>query len=472
MTLKTQLLANGTAGGRRAALAGLLALLCGLATAQTQELSAASGQAVPAAAPTQVTNAESFTAASTIEQGRAELDESFDWGQRLELVRAQREAALRNTLFTGEFRTMYMDQNRYDGSEREAWAAGLTFGAKTGYFRDRIAFGGTFYTSQPLYAPDDKAGTKLLDANQDGYAVLGELYGDVRLTDDVHVNIGRKAYDTPFINRNDTRMTPNTFEAIVLQGKVNLDEASKSSFNYGLGYFDSMKDRDQDDFTSMSKVAGAKDENGVYSAGGLYKRGDFSIGAIEYYCQDVINITYAEAKGVIPLPLDYRLKLSAQNTYQDNEMADDTGDQVGLKADLPVGRATFTVAATATGSGADMQSPWGGYPGYTSVQVEDFNRAGESAVLLRAAYDFSSIKGLSAYALMVAGTEPDASGQYARNEYDTNLQWKASEGPLKGLTFRLRYAMVTQDGDSGDDLTDLRLICYYDLAALLKPINP
>ena len=35
-----------------------------------------------------------------------------------------------------------------------------------------------------------------------------------------------------------------------------------------------------------------------------------------------------------------------------------------------------------------MQSPWGGYPGYTSVQVEDFNRDGEEAWMLRAAYCF------------------------------------------------------------------------------------
>lgn len=119
-----------------------------------------------------------------------------------------------------------------------------------------------------------------------------------------------------------------------------------------------------------------------------------------------------------------------------------------------------------------MTSPWGGYPGYTSVQVEDFNRAGEDALLLRASYDFSCIQGLSAYVLAVTGTDPDASGEYARNEYDSNLQWKASEGLLKGLTLRLRYAVVTQDGRNGDDLTDFRVMCYYDLAELLKPINP
>ena len=35
-----------------------------------------------------------------------------------------------------------------------------------------------------------------------------------------------RAYDTPFINRNDVRMTPNTFEAIVLQGRRMGDECT------------------------------------------------------------------------------------------------------------------------------------------------------------------------------------------------------------------------------------------------------
>ena len=50
--------------------------------------------------------------------------------------------------------------------------------------------------------------------------MLGEAYADIRIIDDLNLYVGRKEYDTPFINRNDVRMTPNTFEAIVLQGKV------------------------------------------------------------------------------------------------------------------------------------------------------------------------------------------------------------------------------------------------------------
>ncbi len=100
---------------------------------------------------------------------------------------------------------------------------------KTGYFLDHIAFGVTGYTSVPLYAPDDRDGTLLLKPGQEGYAVLGEAYADIRIIDGLNLYIGRKGIDTPFINRNDTRMTPNTFELIVLQGRVEFDEPSTAT---------------------------------------------------------------------------------------------------------------------------------------------------------------------------------------------------------------------------------------------------
>ena len=109
-----------------------------------------------------------------------------------------------------------------------------------------------------------------------------------------------------------------------------------------------------------------------------------------------------------------------------------------------------------------MQNPWSGYPGYTSVQVEDFNRNGEGAWLLRAAYNVQSVKGLSFYALYVDGSDPDAPTDYAKDEYNLNAQWTAAEGPLKGLMMRVRYAHVSQKGPQTSDLDDLRLLVYYD----------
>jgi outer membrane porin, OprD family len=434
------------------------------------------------------------SALTSVEQGQTPLDQSFDFRQwRLE----KRRQALKDTKFEFNFRTFYLDRSQFDSSESQAWAIGGWAGLKTGYFLDHIAFGLTGYTSQPLYAPEDRDGTLLLEPGQEGYTVLGEFYAELRIVEDVGITVGAKGYDTPFINRNDTRMTPNTFGAVVLQGRTEFGTSSSddagmttdgmglskdgkeiaapaptptqdvASIKYGLGYFDKIKERNRDEFVSMSVDAGAQVERGVWAAGALYEKGKFSIGAIDYYSQDIINIAYAESKLEVPLADDWKLKFAGQYTDQgsvgDNALQGHSfsGHQIGLKIDMPVRNALFTAAFTHAWGTANLQNPWSGYPGYTSVQVQDFNRAGESAFLLRAGYDFPWVDGLSAYALAVFGTDPDSASQYRQNEFDFNLQWGPKEGVLKGLSLRLRYAVVQQFGGDVDNLTDFRAICNY-----------
>ena len=126
-----------------------------------------------------------------------------------------------------------------------------------------------------------------------------------------------------------------------------------------------------------------------------------------------------------------------------------------------VGNALFTTAWNSTDGGADLVSPWGSIPSYNSVQVQDFNRAGEDSLMLRAGYSFKSVPNLSAYALWVNGSQPDDPMQSAQDEYDFNLQWSVTTGSFKGLSLRARYAVVTQDM-GGPDLQDFRLILNYD----------
>src|ERR1044072_8042683 len=98
-------------------------------------------------------------AESSVEQGHTQMDESFDFRQwRLE----KRRSALEDTTFEINFRTFFLDRNKFDGTEQEAWAVGGWAGMKTGYFLDHIAFGLTGYTSQPPYAPDSRDGRLLL----------------------------------------------------------------------------------------------------------------------------------------------------------------------------------------------------------------------------------------------------------------------------------------------------------------------
>jgi len=443
-------------------------------------------------AVTQVAPADS--ALTSVEQGQTPLEQSFgDWREwRLE----KRRGALQDTKFELNFRTFYFDRSDFSGAEKQAWAIGGWAGFKTGYFLDHIAFGVTGYTSQPLYAPDDRDGTTLLQPGQEGYTALGEFYADIRIYDGLNINVGAKGYDTPFINRNDTRMTPNTFEAVVLQGRVELGEGSSDAgtaadgiglskdekevavptpapskdigaIKYGLGYFYQIKERNENQFVSMSIDAGAHVERGVWAAGAVYEKGKFSIGAIDYYSEDIINIAYAQTGLEVPLADDWKLKFAGQYVDQasvgDNLLDEDSfsGHQFGLKVELPVRKALFTAGFTHAWGNANLRNPWSGYPGYTSVQVQDFNRAGESAFLLRAGYDFPWVDGLSAYALAVFGTEPDQPGQFRQNEFDFNLQWAPPKGILKNLSVRLRYGVVHQFGGDVDDLTDFRAICNY-----------
>jgi len=454
------------------------------------DLTFAVTQVPPVATVTQVAPTDS--ALTSTEQGTTYLDESFDFQEwRLE----ERREALKDTKFEFNLRSFYFDRSDFNRSEKQAWAIGGWLGVKTGYFLDHIAFGATVYTSNPIYAPDDRDGTTLLAPGQNGYTVFGEWYAELRIMKDLGITVGAKGYDTPFINRNDNRMTPNTFEAVVLQGRTKLGTSSNTSvttdniglskdakevavpapppaddvpfIKYGLGYFYAIKERNDSEFVSMAQDAGADIQHGVWSGGALYQNGKFNIGAIEYYCDDVINIAYAESNLEVPLGADWKLKFAGQ--YVDQGSVGDnllqghsfSGHQFGVKVELPIRNALFTAAFTQAWGTANLQNPWSGYPGYTSVQVQDFNRAGEGAFLLRAGYDFPWVDGLSAYALAVFGTDPDLANQYRQNEYDFNLQWGPKKGALEGLSLRLRYAVVQQFGGNVDNLTDFRAIFNY-----------
>lgn len=406
---------------------------------------------------------------SSTEQGQTPLNEAFAPRDRQQWIRETRRKAFQDTKWDLQVRSFYLDREKYDDSGSEAWALGGSLGFKTGYFRERFAFGATGYTSQKLYGPEDRDGTLLLRPGQEGYTVLGEVYGEFLINEDTRLSLGRRGIDTPYINRNDARMTPNTFQAITLQGLYGGDEG-RPEWRVGGGYFDEIKERNADEFVSMAQDAGAPDgvERGVYALGANFKLGDFQIGAIDYYSDDIINIFYTEARYAIPLAEKVKLQMALQ--YSDQSSTGDellrgtdfSSDQWGAKVELGYGGALFTAAYTRAGGDTNMQNPWSGYPGYTSVQVEDFNRDGEDAWLLRVGYTFPWIKGASMYALYVDGSDPQSPTEYAKDECDVNFQWAVPDGFLQGLMVRLRYAHVRQESPVESDLDDFRLMIYYD----------
>src|SRR5439155_17964005 len=117
-------------------------------------------------------------------------------------------------------RNFYFHRDKFDESVSSAWAMGGALAYKSGWLLDRIQVGTTFYWSDNLWGPKDKDGTLLLKPGQNGYSVLGQLYGRVKLFDEHIVNLYRYEYNTPFIGKNDNRMTPNTFRRLHAYGIV------------------------------------------------------------------------------------------------------------------------------------------------------------------------------------------------------------------------------------------------------------
>ncbi|MGE5894900.1 MAG: OprD family outer membrane porin, partial [bacterium] len=383
----------------------------------------------------------------------------------------------RDTKLDLNFRTYYFYRYNFDDTKNEAWSLGGSFVYRSGCLLDHFDVGAVAYTSQPLHAPNDRDGTLLLKPGQEGYTVLGQLYGRIKIVDDNFIDLYRYEYNTPYVNKNDGRMTPNTFEAYTFMGAARgTDGAPK--LTYGIGYFDKIKPRNSDTFISMSEAAGARVARGVFAAGVNASFPAFSIGAIDYYSNDIINIGYAEAKYILALTERLGLLFSAQFTDQRSVGENLLNgyyfqtNQIGLMIGISYDGGIISLAYSTDAKGADLQNPWSSWPGYTGAQVSFFDRAGEEAFMIKGSYAFSRIglDGVTAYALWVHGwdaIDPSTKeGVYDQDEYDFDVQWKPKSGDLKGLWFRIRYAHVDQRGAGDASMDELRVIINYDLSLL------
>jgi hypothetical protein len=385
-------------------------------------------------------------------------------------------AFFRDSTFSINFRSYYRDNiTNTPGTPttiNEAWAAGGSLAFETGKILDRLWGGAVFYTSLPIYAPLDRDGTGLLMPGQQGYDVVGQLYGRLRLFDDNIFTAGRYLYDTPFLGPHDNRMTPNTFGGFVLQGSYG-DPASGPAIRYGGGFINEIKPRNADVFQSMARAAGANADYGTGLGGARLTWGPFEIGAIEYYTQDTLNIVYAEGKYGINLAPEVNAILALQ--YADQRS---TGlnllnggnyfatDEFGAKIDLGYQTAILTLGFSSVNPGFQMQSPWNANPFYTDAQIQAFQHAGEQTFMAGLSYVFTPI-GLKGVAASVFYFDAWADGVAAavpivENEWDFNLEWRPAWKPLPGLWFRARYGHSnTWQNNALTTVDEVRLILNY-----------
>lgn len=379
----------------------------------------------------------------------------------------------RDTQVGLNLRMYYFDRENHVAppkSDNEAWALGGSLAYQSGWLANLVRVGVEGFGSQKLYAPQDRDGTLLLLPGQESYLALGRAYGEVKY-DAYTATLYRQYIDTPYVNQQDNRMTPNTFEAYLITGKYDWVQ-------FGAGYIAQIKPRNANEFISMSEQAGAPPgrERGMITGGVRFTPlKALSFGAINYYVPDTWNIFYTEANYTWPLTDKLGLKLQGQFTEQDSVGGDNLigifGTRVGgAQASLSYNNAVLRAAFSVTAKSRNINSPYGTYPGYLSLIEKDFNRAGERAWLVGFSYDLKDyVKGLSVTFNFARGTDAvdpaTNSGLPNENEYDITVDYRIEKGPLRGMWVRLRNGYVDFSNGGGSS-NNVRLILNYPLALL------
>ena len=376
---------------------------------------------------------------------------------------------VRDTELTLNFRTYYRNNEASPDTFQEAWAAGGWLAYRSGWLADVFSIGAIGYTSLPVYAPDDRDGTLLLKPGQEGFGVVGEAWAKLRYDD--HVLTGyRQSVQLGYVNPQDNRMVPHTFEGAMLAGKFDW-------LQYTAGYLATIKPRNQNNFISMAEQAGATDSDaGLVLAGvRLAPWQPFWIEMSTAFGVDTFNTLFVQAEYKQPLTDTVSLALSAQYTDQRSVGSERVSSfdtwNMGVQAAVAFWDAIIRLAFHQTGEGANIQSPYGTWPGYLSLINKDFDRAGETAWGIRIIYNFTrlGVPGLSAFFWFGQGfdaIDPTTGGAAPnRREYDFDVTYAPPKGCFRGLSIQARLGLVDQEGVSGL-LPDIRLILNYALPLL------
>lgn len=364
-----------------------------------------------------------------------------------------------------QLRTYYLDAESLTGVPSEAWALGGWAGLRSPWWGDLFQVGVVGYTSQKLYAPADKDGTKLLATGQQPITVLGEAFGALRILGQT-ITAYRQLVNRPFINPQDNRMVPNTFEAYTLTG-------ASGDVAYTGGYITKIKVRQSESFVWMSNAAGgAGDQSGVIYVGATWdftKNGNVRVD--DQYAVNVFNTFYIDGKYPIALNDRTSLTLGAQYFPQksvgDAQIGTFSTFGTGIQAAINHGPAGLQLAYTQTGKGFDTQNPFGTHPSYLDLMQVSFNTAGERAWGVSGNIDFADLgaPGLKAAAIYASGSDRinASSGSAMPDHYETNVRvdYAIRKGTLlEGLVGTLRYSWLQQDG-SPQTATQFRAYLNY-----------
>jgi len=420
--------------------------------------------------PTDLTEAQTAGDLISLDEAEEEAIEGFQLpvhylGDLHDTLRETGVAFVDDLEFSLEPRFYYRMTSNADDTQSQAAAWGGALRAVSGWGLGMFQVGVTGYTSQALYAPVSRGGTGLLQEGQKSYSVLGEAYANIRLGKSLLI-IGRKELDLPYINTNDSRMTPNTFEF------VGFRFLEIENLEIGGAHLFRIKPRTASRFFSMSKVAGARGtQEGVTLVGGRYEWAEgTSVAAINEYGWDTFNTAYVEGNYLWQINEQWSLKFGAQFSDQrsvgDALIGDFEAQLLGVSMALGWESLIASFNMTWAAVGSDIEKPWGASPSYNSIMISDFDRAGEKSYGVGLTYDFSDVglKGFAISTVYVYGAMPGGQSDPDRHEWDLNFDYRPEIAGFKSVWLRLRYGVLAPIGRPEEErIDDFRIILNYSL---------
>ena len=381
---------------------------------------------------------------------------------------------IRDTTLELHPRSYYFYRDNLDASRVQAWAGGGWLAYHSGLIANTFHVGATFFTSQPIFAPNDEGGTLLLTNEQDALNVLGVAYLGAKFARQDMI-IGRQMIDTPLINPRDNRMIPLTFEGVTVRS----DTGKNPKFEYVAGYLQRFKPRDSNDFDSISQGFGVTDaDNGTpFAWFRVRPTENLTLAAENYWVEDTINTGYVEAIYQFPRRTSGPQYAVAANLITQNSVGSDllTGSsfftyQGSAKFTVDFGDVAIMAVGSTTGTGAAINFPLGTKPNYTDIQQLSFDRAGEDAAGFGLTWKLDKIglKDVTAAAWYVWGWDAiDAVTNASlpnRQELDLSLRYQPSEGRWKGLSVWARYGDVfSKNAGVRDEQPEFRFIVDYSI---------
>ncbi|HRJ70838.1 MAG TPA: OprD family outer membrane porin [Terrimicrobiaceae bacterium] len=343
---------------------------------------------------------------------------------------------------------------------QDTFAAGGSAAVTTGWWLGFLQIGAAGYLTEPLVAVRNNNRSGLVQTDGEGFFTLGEAWLKLK-AGNVTATLFRQRLNLPFINMNDSRMIPNTFEAYQFDAKF------WEVVRVNAGYVAQIKARNSPDFVPMSEAAGAPDVNrGTAFAGFVAGEEDETyVGVMGEVTWDLFSCVYAQAGRAWEVSPDFEVRGDVQFADQRSTGAAYIGDFAtqlyGGRIAASYGGAVLSFAYTKTAAGSGLIDPYGGDPAFNSLMISNFALEDEHSYGAHLSFDFAKIglDGMTAFGSYVLGALED--GNWER-EVNATLDYRIRQGLLKNFWLRLRYAY--NESSVSVPIEDFRVILNYSVS--------